>query len=122
MHWPAFGWNMAGRASALTPDLLSPSDIGRELRTLPRWREEPGGLALLRDYQFHCFQDAIGFMGLVARRCDAMNHHPEWTNIHDRLRVRLTTQDAGGVTMRDIALAQAFERTYWDTFRGAPPA
>lgn len=65
---------------------------------------------LYREYRFPSFVDAFGFMTSVALRAEAMNHHPEWTNVYDRVTVSLSTHDSGGVTDRDLALARQMER------------
>lgn len=58
-----------------------------------------------RTYRFAGFPRAIAFMTEVAFFCEATDHHPEWTNVHARVSVELTTHDAGRVTEKDIALA-----------------
>ncbi len=65
---------------------------------------------LYREYRFPSFVDAFGFMASAALRAEAMNHHPEWTNVYDRVTVLLTTHDSGGITDRDLALARQLER------------
>ena len=60
---------------------------------------------IARTYRFASFPGAIAFMVEVAFRCEAMNHHPEWKNVYDRVEVELTTHDTGGVTAKDLDLA-----------------
>ena len=75
---------------------------------LRSWSVRDGKLH--REYRFPSFVDAFGFMTSVALRAEAMNHHPEWTNVYDRVTVSLTTHDSGGITDRDLALARQMER------------
>ena len=85
--------------------ILTHAEVREHLALLPGWRLEPDGKVLARDYRFVSFPAALSFMTLVAARCELMNHHPEWTNIHERVHVRLSTHDLGGVTRMDLALA-----------------
>lgn len=84
---------------------LTPTEIAAALAGLPGWTQE--GDALTRTYQFADFRAALTFMVRVGFEAEAMNHHPEWTNVYNRVAVRLTTHDAGHrVTAKDVALAQ----------------
>ena len=65
---------------------------------------------LHREWRFADFNAAFGFMTRVALECERMNHHPEWTNVWNRVDFRLTTHDTGGVTDRDVQLAEAINR------------
>jgi 4a-hydroxytetrahydrobiopterin dehydratase len=67
---------------------------------------------LARDFVFPSFGEAMGFMVEMSLTIAAMNHHPEWTNIYSTVSVELTTHDDGGVTAKDVALAQAFDAAY----------
>ena len=64
---------------------------------------------LHREYQFPDFVHAFGFMATAAIAIEAMNHHPEWSNVWNRVVVDLTTHDAGGITAKDILLAEKLE-------------
>ena len=80
------------------------------LAALPAWAEVPERDAITRTFKFADFSQALGFMvraGLVAEK---MDHHPEWTNVYDKVTVVLTSHDADGVTPRDIRLAEAMDR------------
>ena len=69
--------------------------------------------ALVKEYAFDSFVRAIAFMSSAAPLIEAMNHHPEWTNVYNRVTVRLTTHDAGHtVTDLDRQLAQVLDRHY----------
>jgi len=61
--------------------------------------------ALHTDFEFDNFKDCMSAMNRIAFECEALNHHPEWTNIYNTLEITLTTHDAGGVTELDFQLA-----------------
>ena len=71
------------------------------------WRFEDGGKALVRTFKFKDFSEAFGFLTRVALYAEKADHHPEFTNVWNRVDFRLTSHDAGGVTERDVALAEA---------------
>jgi 4a-hydroxytetrahydrobiopterin dehydratase len=74
------------------------------------WTLEDGGKALTRTFKFKDFSEAFGFLTRVALRAERQNHHPEFTSVWNRVDFRLTSHDAGGVTERDTALAEAINR------------
>lgn len=76
--------------------------------TLRAWAIRDGKLH--REYRFSNFAEAFGFMASAALRAEAMNHHPDWTNVYDRVTVELFTHDSGGITERDLTLARHMER------------
>ncbi len=65
--------------------------------------------ALTKTFRFKTFADAIAFMVKVSLHCERTDHHPEWTNVYNRVDVRLTTHDAGDVTGKDHALARVMD-------------
>jgi len=71
------------------------------------WSFEDSGKAILRSFKFKDFGEAFGFLTRVALHAEKQDHHPEFTNVWNRVDFRLTSHDAGGVTERDIKLAQA---------------
>ena len=71
------------------------------------WALEEGGKALTRSFRFKDFSEAFGFLTRVALHAEKVDHHPEFTNVWNRVDLRLTSHDAGGVTDRDVALAEA---------------
>ena len=81
--------------------------IGAEaaLARLPGWAAAEGRDAIVRRYRFADFNAAFGWMTRVALKADAMDHHPEWSNVYDRVEVLLATHDADGVTELDVTLA-----------------
>lgn len=74
------------------------------------WTNEEGGKALTRTLKFKDFSEAFAFLARVAMHAEKVDHHPEFTNVWNRVDLRLTSHDAGGVTERDIRLARAINR------------
>ncbi|MES2833640.1 MAG: 4a-hydroxytetrahydrobiopterin dehydratase [Pseudomonadota bacterium] len=71
------------------------------------WRVDDGDRpAISRSLRFADFNAAFGFMARVALKAEVMDHHPEWSNVYNRVEILLTTHDAGGVTDKDIQLAR----------------
>jgi 4a-hydroxytetrahydrobiopterin dehydratase len=74
------------------------------------WSLTEDGKALERTYRFRDFSEAFAFLTRVAMHAEKVNHHPEFTNVWNRVDFRLATHDAGGVTERDVELAEAIGR------------
>ena len=72
----------------------------------PDWQYDAARPALKRTFVFADFNQAFGFMSRVALYAEMHNHHPEWSNVYNRVEVTLTTHDVGGISERDIAMAQ----------------
>jgi 4a-hydroxytetrahydrobiopterin dehydratase len=89
---------------------LSASEIRSALRELSGWTVLDGKLH--REFKFADFIHAFGFMTSGAIVAEAMGHHPEWSNVYDRLTVDLTTHDAGGISAKDIELAGKLNALY----------
>src|ERR1041384_407837 len=87
---------------------LDTDEVARLLAQLPGWTVEAGKLH--REYRFANFVEAFGVMTSVALVAERMDHHPEWFNVWNTVRVDLTTHDAGGITSKDFELAAAMER------------
>jgi 4a-hydroxytetrahydrobiopterin dehydratase len=81
--------------------------IADALAQLPGWTDNAGKLH--REFKFADFVHAFGFMATSAIAIEAMNHHPEWFNVWNRVVVDLWTHDAGGVTAKDVALARKLD-------------
>ena len=77
------------------------------LAGLPDWTLRGDGLAITRRYSFADFSEAFAFMTRVALYAEKADHHPEWTNVWNRVDITLTTHDAGGLSDRDVAMATA---------------
>lgn len=90
------------------PTKLSEAEISAELATLAGWTVAGGKLH--RAYEFADFVAAFGFMSSAALVAQAMDHHPEWFNVWNKVRVDLATHDAGGITALDVQLARAMEK------------
>lgn len=73
------------------------------------WSLEDGGKAILRTYRFADFPAALAWMVRAGFEAETINHHPEWSNVYNRVSVRLTTHDTGGLSAKDIDLAERFE-------------
>jgi len=83
---------------------LSDEQIRKELSNIPGWNVMDGKLH--KDFVFKDFIDAFGFMSRAAIHIEKMNHHPEWFNVYNKIKVDLVTHDAGGITQNDINLAK----------------
>jgi 4a-hydroxytetrahydrobiopterin dehydratase len=75
------------------------------LLLLEGWSAVDGRDAIHKTFVFKNFNEAFGFMAQVAMQAEKLDHHPEWTNVYNRVNVTLSTHDAHGVTERDVALA-----------------
>lgn len=76
------------------------------LAQLEGWSAVAGRDAIRRDFAFASFNEAFGFMARVALQAEKLDHHPEWSNVYNRVSVTLSSHDVGGVTERDLALAR----------------
>lgn len=74
------------------------------------WTLEDDGKALVRTLKFKDFSEAFAFLTRVAMYAEKADHHPEFTSVWNRVDFRLTSHDAGGVTARDLGLAEAINR------------
>ena len=88
------------------------SGVAREqaIAELDGWQEVAGRDAICKSFTFGDFNAAFGFMTRVALQAEKMDHHPEWFNVYKTVQVTLSTHDAGGLTERDVKLAQAMDR------------
>jgi 4a-hydroxytetrahydrobiopterin dehydratase len=89
---------------------LSPAERQAALKRLSGWKDVEGREAIAKRFVFADFNAAFGFMAQVALVAEKMDHHPEWTNVYKTVDVTLSSHDAGGVSERDIKLAEAIER------------
>jgi 4a-hydroxytetrahydrobiopterin dehydratase len=79
---------------------------------MPSWEFVDGIDAIHKNFLFKDFKEAFGFMTQVADIAEDMNHHPEWFNVWNRVEIRLSTHDSGGLTQLDISLAKRIDETY----------
>jgi 4a-hydroxytetrahydrobiopterin dehydratase len=80
------------------------------LAKLSGWSEVEGRDAISRKFTFKDFSEAFGFMARAALMAEKLDHHPEWFNVYNKVEVTLATHEAGGVTERDVQLAQEMNR------------
>lgn len=86
-------------------------DLDQVLAQLPQWSRHAGArVAVERSLKFADFNAAFGFMTRVALEAEKADHHPEWSNVYNRVEILLTTHDADGVTERDVAMARFIDR------------
>ena len=88
---------------------LSPEQRAGLVAGLPEWRMVDGRDAIERTFKFKDFGAAWGFMSRVALLAEKQDHHPEWSNVYNRVTIVLTTHDAKGLSDRDVALAAAID-------------
>ncbi|WP_372937474.1 4a-hydroxytetrahydrobiopterin dehydratase [Seonamhaeicola sp.] len=86
---------------------LSEQDIEKKLLHFPDW--EYFDNAIHAEFEFENFKDCFSAMSRIAFECEALNHHPNWSNNYNVLTISLSTHDAGGVTNKDFKLAEAIE-------------
>lgn len=87
---------------------LNEAEIAALLEALPQWRRAGGTIE--RDFKFRDFSAAWAFMSQVALLAEKHDHHPNWSNVYNQVHIALSTHDAGGLTARDRALAEAIDR------------
>lgn len=88
---------------------LTPAERDAALAALPGWALREDGLAISREFRFADFSAAFGFMARVALEAEKSDHHPEWSNVYNRVNITLTTHDADGLSQRDADMARAIE-------------
>ena len=76
------------------------------LAALKKWKEVPDRDAIQRSFKFADFTQAWGFMTKVALAAEKADHHPEWSNVYNKVEITLSTHDAGGLSDKDVALAK----------------
>ena len=92
------------------PKKLTDDARHQALERLQGWQLVDGRDAITKQFKFADFNAAFAFMTRAALAAEKMDHHPEWSNVWNRVNVTLTTHDAGGLTERDIALAEAMDK------------
>lgn len=86
---------------------LDESTIEKKLLRFPEWEYYDNAIHV--ELEFDNFKDCFSAMSRIAFECEALNHHPNWSNVYNVLNISLSTHDAGGVTQKDFDLAQAIE-------------
>lgn len=87
----------------MATEKLNAEMVRDKLKKLPAWELRDD--KLYREFKFGNFVDAFGFMTRVALLAESDNHHPEWSNVYNRVVIQLTTHDAGGISEKDFRLA-----------------
>ncbi|WP_297110438.1 4a-hydroxytetrahydrobiopterin dehydratase [uncultured Devosia sp.] len=90
-------------------DKLSPQAREAALATLGQWAYEPAQDAIAREFKFKDFSEAFAFMARVALLAEKAGHHPDWSNVYNKVSIHLTTHDAGGLSEKDIELARRID-------------
>ncbi len=90
-------------------DKLTVAERATLATTLPDWSLMQGRDAIARTLQFRDFSAAWGFMSRVALLAEKHDHHPEWSNVWNRVDIVLSTHDAGGLSGKDVALARSID-------------
>jgi 4a-hydroxytetrahydrobiopterin dehydratase len=89
---------------------LTSNEREAAMAKLPDWQMAEDRDAIQKTFVFSDFNEAFGFMARVALTAEKMDHHPEWSNVYKTVDVTLSSHDAGGLTERDISLAEAMDR------------
>jgi len=92
------------------PELVSQDDLNTAIAELDGWTLVEGGAAIEKVFMFKGFNAAFGFISRVALAAERHNHHPEWSNVYNRVTIRWTTHSKAGVTELDLRLAGLCER------------
>lgn len=90
-------------------DRLTDGERAAALAELPDWSLAEDRDAIVREFRFADFSQAWGFMTRVALLAEAADHHPEWSNVYNRVTIALTTHDADGLSERDVVMARAID-------------
>ena len=88
---------------------LGEAERAELLPTLGGWEHETKRDGITKRFVFADFVAAFGFMTRVALLAEKADHHPEWSNVYNRVHVTLTTHDAGGLSERDVKMARAID-------------
>jgi 4a-hydroxytetrahydrobiopterin dehydratase len=88
---------------------LTEAERNAALANLPDWEPTRDGKAIERRFAFADFSEAFAFMTRVALLAESQDHHPEWSNVYNRVEIALTTHDAGGLSERDFTMAAAID-------------
>ncbi len=91
-------------------DRLDPNARDSALQTLDGWRLVDGREAIAKSFRFKGFMTAFGFMGRIAVYADTVDHHPEWSNVHNRVDIMLASHDVDGLSMRDVRMARFIDK------------
>ena len=88
---------------------IDPQTLMGFLEKTPRWKHDPQEDLIAAELEFDDFKAACDFMSQVAQAAEEANHHPDWRNVYNKVEIKLTTHDAGGITEKDIQLARKID-------------
>lgn len=91
------------------PQRLTAEERTQALADLSGWAPSPGRDAITKDFKFKDFSQAFGFIGRVALAAEKLDHHPEWSNVYNRVTITLSTHDCGGLSQLDLKLAHMID-------------
>ncbi len=91
---------------------LEPTQAAEQLKALPDWTLDAALGAISREFALTDFMQAFAFMTQIAIAAEKHNHHPEWSNVYNRVRVTWTTHDVQGLSSNDIAMANLCDRAF----------
>lgn len=94
----------------MTVALLTDEERASWLEALADWSLTRDGDAIARTFEFSDFSEAFAFMARVALLAEKRDHHPEWSNVYNRVEITLTTHDAGGLSLRDVHMAKKIDK------------
>ena len=87
---------------------LSEIEVQNAIASLNGWKIEKNGI--IKNFVFKNFREVLNTMNKIGEVAEEMNHHPEWFNVYNKLKIRLSTHDKGGITQLDIELAKAIDK------------
>ena len=93
----------------MSVEKLTEAERKEHLPKLDGWQIDPERGAIEKQFEFDDFVEAFGFMGRVALLAEKADHHPEWSNVYNKVDITLTTHDAGGLSMKDVELANQID-------------
>ena len=93
----------------LMVSLIEKNELDSFIEKNPSWIID--NKTIKKEFKFDNFIDAFGFMSKVALLCEKMDHHPDWQNTYNKVRISLTTHDKGGITTNDIKLAESIDKS-----------
>ena len=100
----------------MTRSLLTSLERKTVLQEMPSWEFVEGVDAIHKNFIFKDFKQAFAFMTTIANIAEEMNHHPEWFNVWNRVEIRLSTHDQGGLTPLDVNLANKIDEVFSKQF------
>lgn len=99
------------------PELIEAEHLAEQLKARAGWTIATDEKAIEKSFRFADFSSAFAFMTRVALAAEKANHHPEWSNVWNRVEIRLSSHDAGGITAKDLKLATIIDRIADETAR-----